>query len=180
MNEEIIRSMILAIGDDVTREGLVDTPKRVVKSWKELFSGYAENPELHLEKTFDATSSQMVSINGIEVISTCEHHMLPFTGSCDISYIPKNKVVGLSKFARLVNGYSRRLQIQERLTEQISTAIFQNVDCLGVAVRIRSQHSCMILRGARNKDATMVTTSLRGVFLDDSNVRQEWISTLPD
>jgi GTP cyclohydrolase I len=177
-DELIIRQIIKAIGDNPDREGLIDTPSRVVKSWNELFSGYREDPTIHLEKTFDSTSSQMISINGISLVSTCEHHMLPFTGTCDIAYIPKNRVVGLSKFARLVDGFSRRLQIQERLTNEIADAIESKVECLGVAVRIQAKHSCMSLRGAKNHSASMTTTALRGIFLTGGDARQEWLASL--
>lgn len=175
----LVRGIIEALGDDPDREGLRDTPDRVVRSWSELFSGYGDDPVRHLRKTFAMTSTQMVSVNGIDLVSTCEHHMLPFAGTCDIAYLPRGRVVGLSKFARLVDGYGRRLQIQERLTDQIADAIHLHVDTLGVAVRIRARHSCMCLRGARNQGASMTTTALRGVFLDDPAVRGEWIATLP-
>lgn len=176
---ELVREMLRLIGDDPAREGLIDTPDRVVRSWRELFAGYHEDPKRHLAKTFATTSTQMVCVNGIDLVSTCEHHMLPFQGTCDIAYLPRTRVVGLSKFARLVDGYGRRLQIQERLTDQIADAIAECVDTLGVAVRIRARHSCMCLRGARNQGASMTTTALRGVFGEDPTVRSEWISTLP-
>lgn len=178
-NEDIVRRMIEAIGDDVTREGLADTPARVVRSWGELFSGYREDPRRHLSKTFDASSSSMVCVNGIEFVSTCEHHMLPFIGTVDVAYIPRARVVGLSKFARLVDGYARRLQIQERLTDQIADAIAECVDTLGVGVRVRARHSCMSLRGARNAGASMTTTALRGALRDEAAARAEWLTGLP-
>jgi GTP cyclohydrolase I len=177
-NEALVRAMIKAIGDDPDREGVIDTPDRVVRSWRELFSGYDEDPKLHLAKTFEASSSSMVCINGIDLVSTCEHHMLPFLGTCDIAYLPRGRVVGLSKFARLVDGFARRLQIQERLTDQVADAIAE-IDTLGVAVRIRARHSCMSLRGARNSGASMTTVALRGVFKDDAAARAEWLSGLP-
>lgn len=182
-SEDLIRAIIAAIGDDPDREGVQDTPERVVRSWAELFAGYHEDPRLHLRKRFsvgETTSPpQMVFINGIDVVSTCEHHMLPFIGTCDIAYLPAEHVVGLSKFARLVDGYARRLQIQERLTNQIADAIVDEVVALGVAVRIRSKHSCMSMRGARHACASMATSAVRGVFLTDPIVRQEWLQSLP-
>jgi GTP cyclohydrolase I len=174
-----VREMLRFIGDDPTREGLVDTPARVVRAWLEMFSGYREDPRVHLERQFETTSSQMVHVNGIDFSSTCEHHVLPFVGTVDIAYLPRARVVGLSKFARLVDGYARRLQIQERLTNEIADAIASSVDVLGVAVRVRAKHSCMSLRGARNAGAAMVTTALRGSFLL-ADVRGEWLSSLPD
>lgn len=175
----IVHALLLAIGEDPTRDGLVDTPSRVVKSWAELFAGYKEDPSRHLRKTFDSESDQLIQVNGIEFHSMCEHHMLPFFGTVDVAYIPKGRVVGLSKFARLVDGYSRRLQIQERLTAQVADAIEGNVATLGVAVRVRSQHLCMIARGARCPRASMTTTALRGVLKDSASARAEWLQGLP-
>lgn len=177
---QAVRSIIAHVGDNPERDGVLDTPDRVVRSWSELFSGYAEDPRRHLAKQFASTSTSMVQVNGIEFVSTCEHHMLPFIGTVDIAYIPKGKVVGLSKFARLVDGYGRRLQIQERLTDEIADAITSAVETSGVAVRVRARHSCMSLRGARNASASMTTTALRGVFMDEPEVRGEWLSMLPD
>lgn len=176
---KIVRSIIEHIGDDATREGVLETPDRVVRSWSELFSGYAGDPKRHLAKQFSSSSSSMVQVNSIDFVSTCEHHMLPFIGTADIAYIPKGKVVGLSKFARLVDGYARRLQIQERLTDEVADAIATSVDAIGVAVRIRARHSCMALRGARNVSASMTTLALRGAFFDDAQVRAEWLASLP-
>lgn len=174
---EAIRGIISHIGDDPTRDGVVGTPDRVVRSWKELFGGYVEDPAIHLAKQFDTTSSQMVHINGIGFFSMCEHHMLPFYGTVDIAYLPTKKVVGLSKFARLVDGYARRLQIQERLTGEIADAIWANVDTLGVAVRVRAQHLCMLARGVKSPGTSMTTTALHGRFTE-SIVRTEWFQSL--
>ncbi len=175
----LVRSLLGHIGEDPYREGLVETPDRVVRSWKELFAGYEEDPCRHLAKTFATTSTQMVHINGIDFVSTCEHHMLPFIGTMDIAYLPVGRCVGLSKFARLVDGFARRLQIQEQLTDQVADAIATHVETKGVAVRCRARHSCMTLRGPRNGGASMATTSLRGDFLNDESVKREWLTSLP-
>lgn len=175
---DIVRRMIVAIGDDPARDGLKDTPSRVVRSWREVFGGYANDPALHLATTFDVGGDQMIHVNGIEFFSTCEHHMLPFHGTVDVAYIPRDRVVGLSKFARVVDGYARRLQVQERLTNQVADAIVEHVSVLGAAVRVRAVHQCMIARGARTR-ATMTTTALRGIILEDDTVRREWMSALP-
>lgn len=161
------------------RPGLIETPARVVKSWAELYGGLLEDPSVHLEKTFPTTSDQMVQINGIEFFSTCEHHLLPFHGTADIAYIPTTRVVGLSKFARLVDGFARRPQIQEQLTNQVADAIESKVATLGVAVRIRASHMCMVARGAKNGGARMTTTAIRGAFKADASARSEWLQGLP-
>lgn len=173
-----VRAMIEHIGDDPDREGVLDTPARVVRSWKELFGGYGVDPAKHLARTFPSTSDEMVQINGIDFFSACEHHMLPFFGTVDIAYVPRKRVVGLSKFARLVDGYARRLQIQEQLTAQIADAICAHVDNEGVAVRIRATHLCMVARGAKNPGARMTTTVLRGVLREPA-ARSEWLAGLP-
>lgn len=176
--KSIVRAMLEYFGEDVDREGLRDTPERVVRSWAELFGGLKEDPSRHLERTFPTTSDQMVCINGIEFFSTCEHHLLPFYGTADIAYIPTSRVVGLSKFARLVDGFARRPQIQEQMTAQIADTIEARVQTLGVAVRVRAVHLCMVARGARNGGARMTTTALRGV-LRTPEARHEWLASLP-
>ena len=177
--EPIVKDLLAHIGDNPERDGLLDTPRRVVKSWGELYRGYHEDPKTHLERQFECDTSQMVHVNGIEFFSTCEHHMLPFHGTCDVAYIPTKKVVGLSKIARMVDGYARRLQIQERLTEQIAEAMLSIEGTIGVAVRCRAQHLCMVARGARNRTAIMTTTALRGLIKEEEVVRSEWMRSLP-
>lgn len=177
--EGLVRRMLELVGEDPDREGLRDTPARVVRSWAELFGGLGEDPARHLARTFPTASDQMVMVNGIEFHSTCEHHLLPFFGTCDVAYIPRSRVVGLSKFARLVDGFARRPQIQEQLTAQVADAIEGAVDTIGVAVRIRARHLCMVARGARNGGTTMTTTALRGCLMDDAKARQEWLAGLP-
>lgn len=177
--EMMIEAIIGAIGDDPTREGVLDTPARVVKSWKELYAGYNEDPAKHLEKRFPLETSQMVTLADIEFFSTCEHHMLPFMGRVDVAYIPQTEVCGLSKIARVVHGYARRLQMQERIGEQVANAFEEQLKPLGVAVRIRSTHMCMQARGVQASGAHMVTTCLRGKFLEDPSVKAEWLASLP-
>ncbi|HUV10031.1 MAG TPA: GTP cyclohydrolase I FolE [Acidimicrobiia bacterium] len=176
---DIVRGLLVAIGEDVNRDGLLDTPRRVAKSWGELFAGYHEDPREHLARQFDCDTSQMVHVNGIEFFSTCEHHMLPFFGTLDVAYIPTARVVGLSKVARMADGYARRLQIQERLTEQVAEAMLAIEGTIGVAVRCRAQHLCMVARGARNRTAVMTTTALRGLMLEKDAARSEWMRSLP-
>lgn len=177
--QDAIAKVISFIGDDPERDGVQETPARVVKSWRELFSGYNDNPRQHLAKRFPIERSEMVSLTGIRFYSTCEHHMLPFHGLADVAYIPTREVCGLSKLARVVDGYARRLQMQETLTEQIATAIEEELQPLGVAVRIRAQHMCMMARGVRSPgDPSMVTTALRGIMLEDPKARSEWLATL--
>lgn len=177
--EGLVRRMLELVGEDPARPGLVDTPARVVRSWEEMFGGLREDPARHLARTFPTTSDQMVLVNGIGFHSTCEHHLLPFHGTCDVAYVPTGCVVGLSKFARLVHGLARRPQIQEQLTNQVADAIAGAVHTRGVAVRVRAQHLCMVARGARSGGATMTTAALRGSLLTDPVARSEWIAQLP-
>lgn len=163
------------IGEDPTRNGLQDTPKRVIKAITELTSGYAEDPATHLAVTFDDSCDQMVVVSGIRFVSMCEHHMLPFTGTASVGYLPDGNVVGLSKLARVVDVYARRLQVQERMTEQIADAIETHLHPGGAGVVIRAHHSCMGLRGVRKPDAIMTTSSLRGIFKDDPRARAEFL-----
>lgn len=172
--EETVRSVISAIGDDPDREGLQETPKRVIKSWKTLFGGYYENPQKVLKVFNDANCDQMVILKDIEFYSTCEHHMLPFFGKAHIAYIPRKGVVGLSKLARLLEVYARRLQVQERLTNQIADALMENLDPKGCGVMMQAKHFCMISRGVNKQNSEMVTTALRGEFYE-SEVRQEFL-----
>jgi len=166
------------IGEDPRRDGLVDTPRRVVASWEELFSGYKGDPKAHLETVFSVPHDQMITLNGIEFFSTCERHMLPFFGTADVSYIPGDGgVVGLSKLARVVDGYARRLQVQERLTDKIADAIESVLEPRGVAVRLRARHFCMMSRGVKNH-GEMTTTALRGAIRAGA-AKSEWLAGLP-
>jgi len=177
--EDLVRHMIKAIGDDPEREGVLETPKRVVKSWEELFGGYGQSPEKILSKTFKGGGyDQMVLLKDIEFYSTCEHHMLPFMGKCHIAYIPKDRVVGLSKLARLTECFARRLQIQEKLTDQIADAMVKWLEPVGVAVVIEAKHFCMVARGVGKQNSIMQTTALRGVFRDEDSTRNEFMSSI--
>lgn len=176
--QDLVRQLLLAIGEDPEREGLKGTPDRVVRSWAELYGGYAEDPKEILSTQFLAPKSRMVLINGIDFRSTCEHHMMPFGGQVDIAYWPKDHVVGLSKFARLVNCFARRLQIQENMTDQIADAICTYVDSSGVAVRVQAIHTCMSARGAMSR-GKMVTFALRGIVEDNEALLAQWQASLP-
>ena len=174
--QEGIRWLLQSIGEDPTREGLVDTPKRVAKAYKEMTEGYSKNIEEILGTTFEVGDvSQMVIVRHLDFVSLCEHHLLPFTGTASIAYIPKNRVVGLSKIGRLLDAYSRRLQVQERLTTQITTALDKYLETEGSAALIRAHHSCMGCRGVRKASAEMVTSSLTGEFLKHE-VRAEFLA----
>jgi len=174
--EEVLRE--IEPGADL-RAGIKDTPRRVVKSWLELFSGYGQDPKTVLGTTFEQEGydyNQMVLCKDIEMYSTCEHHMLPFVGKAHVAYIPSDKVVGLSKLARLVEIFARRLQIQEKLTEQIAQAIEEHLKPRGVAVLIQSQHFCMCARGVGKQQSSMVTSALRGAFANNAETRAEFFN----
>lgn len=161
------------IGEDCTRDGLLETPARVVKSWDFLFSGYKQDPA-DIIKVFDmAGYDEMVLLRDIEVYSMCEHHLLPFFGKAHIAYIPDKKVIGVSKLARLVDMYARRAQIQERICEQVTNALMQYLQPKGAACIIEAQHLCMLMRGVQKQNSVMVTSSLKGVFLDKLGAREE-------
>lgn len=163
------------IGEDPSREGLLDTPKRVIKAFKEMTEGYSLDAATVLGTTFDEPQDEMIVVTGIPFSSLCEHHMLPFTGTATVGYVPSDRIVGLSKIARLVEMYARRLQVQERLTLQVAEAIEQHLDAEGVGVIISGKHSCMSLRGVR-KEASMVTQCFLGSMRDNQNARQEFLS----
>lgn len=174
--EHLIKEIIAYIGDDPTREGVLDTPRRVVKSWKELYAGYGMDPKLVLGTTFEGNGyDQMVICKDIEFYSTCEHHMIPFFGSVHIGYVPGERVVGLSKLARLVEVFSRRLQIQEKMTQQIAQALEDNLTPKGVMVVVKAKHLCMCGRGIQKQHSEMVTSAIRGVF-GEPGVREEFLS----
>jgi GTP cyclohydrolase I len=173
--EKLVRSMLAALGEDIDREGLLETPKRVVKSWDELYGGYMLSPEDILKKDFsEGACDQMIVLRDIEFNSTCEHHIIPIIGKAHVAYIPNGKVVGISKLARVVDAYARRLQIQEKMTEQIAEVIMTVLQPKGVGVMIEAQHMCMTSRGIKKPNVSMVTSALRGVFERDE-VRQEFL-----
>lgn len=175
-----IRTLLRWIGEDPEREGLLETPDRVLRAYGEVFAGYGQDPAEVLAKTFDETASYngAVVVRDIEVRSHCEHHMVPFTGRAHVAYLPDKKVVGLSKLARLVNGYSRRLQIQERLTAEIATTLMSALQPRGVAVVVEAEHHCMTMRGVRNPGALTVTQHLCGVYEEDRELRAEIVREL--
>jgi GTP cyclohydrolase I len=173
--QDSIKDMIDYIGDDSSREGVIDTPKRVMKSWDELYSGYKQSPEEILERTFDSDGyDQLIILRDIEFYSMCEHHMLPFFGKAHVGYIPNDRVVGISKLARLVDCFARRLQIQERLTKQIAEAINDIMKPNGVAVLIEAQHLCMVSRGVNKQNSVMMTSQLLGC-MRTNEAREEFL-----
>jgi len=175
--EALVRQLLEELGEDPKREGLVDTPKRVAKSLAFLTNGYRANLDEVINKAlFTQDTSSMVIVKDIEVYSMCEHHMLPFYGRCHIGYIPDGKVFGVSKLARLVDMYARRLQLQERLTEQISQVVMEEIGARGVGVMIEARHLCMMMRGVQKQNSTMVTSSVLGVFRDNVATREEFLS----
>lgn len=170
-----VRGMLEYIGEDVNREGLVETPARVLSAMTEHFAGYKEDPREHLLKTFEEVEGydEVVLVSDIEVHSHCEHHMVPFVGKAHVAYIPRDRVVGLSKLARVVNGYAKRLQVQEKLTMQIANAIEDVLNPKGVAVIIQCQHFCMCHRGVHKPDSWTTTSKLTGSFLKNPSSRLE-------
>lgn len=177
--EDLVRQMLIGIGEDPTREGLLDTPKRVVKAWKEHFDGYNQDPAEILNCTFtEGTCDEMVIVKNIEFTSTCEHHMERIIGVAHVGYIPNKKVVGLSKIARLVDCFAKRLQIQEKFTQQIAHSLNQNLLPLGVGVVIEGKHQCMSCRGVKKQQSTMVTSSLLGVLRTDHSARAEFLTLI--
>ncbi len=171
-----VRTLIEWAGDDPDREGLLDTPRRVVKSYRELFAGYESDPREYLQRTFDEVGGydELVILKDIRVVSFCEHHMLPFLGKAHVGYLPRNRVVGISKLARVVHGFARRLQIQEKLTAEIAEAIQDILDPKGVGVVIVSEHSCMTMRGVNTPGSSLTTSHLLGEVRDDPRTRQEF------
>ncbi|MFN5781754.1 MAG: GTP cyclohydrolase I FolE, partial [Novosphingobium sp.] len=167
-------------GDDPQREGLLDTPARVARAWKEYCQGYGEDPASHLSRQFEEVGGydELVLLKDIPFQSHCEHHMAPITGKAAIAYMPKNRVVGISKLARVLHGYARRLQIQERLTAEVAQCIWDNLQPHGVAVVIAAQPGCMTGRGVRTPGVGMVTSRLLGCFLDDDRSRKEVLSLM--
>lgn len=176
--EEAIHALLVAVGEDPEREGLKDTPARVARSYSELLGGYVKNTREILGTTFNADGyDQMIALSGIDFYSLCEHHLLPFIGHATVAYIPAEKagkVVGLSKLARLVDVYARRLQIQERMTMNIADALWTVLEPRGVGVVIKAQHLCMCARGVGKQNATMTTSKLKGLIKDDGKARAEF------
>ena len=175
--EKLVRELLLELGEDPEREGLLKTPLRVAEAMRFLTQGYRSTPDKVINNAlFTQDTGGMVIVKDIEVYSLCEHHMLPFFGRCHIGYLPNGRVFGVSKLARLVDVYARRLQLQERLTEQISKVIMESIDAKGVGVMIEARHLCMMMRGVEKQNSTMVTSSVLGVFRDHLATREEFLT----
>jgi GTP cyclohydrolase I len=176
---EEIKKILVALGEDPLRDGLVKTPERVERSLQYLTGGYKEDADSILNGAlFDVQHDEMVIVKDIEVFSLCEHHMLPFFGKCHVAYLPSDKVLGLSKIPRLVDMFAKRLQVQERLTLQIADTINEKINPRGVAVVIQAQHLCMMMRGVEKQNSTAITSSMRGLFKDNQNTRNEFLNLI--
>jgi GTP cyclohydrolase I len=178
--QDAVRKIISWAGDDPTREGLRDTPARFARAWREYCEGYEEDPGLHLSRTFEEVGGydEIVVLKDIPFQSHCEHHMAAIQGKASIAYLPRNRVVGISKLARVLQGYARRLQVQERLTAEVAQCIWDHLQPLGVAVVIEATHGCMTGRGVRTPDVSMITRRVLGCFLDDPASRKEVIALM--
>lgn len=177
--EQLFSKLIQEIGEDVTREGLVDTPKRAAAAFRFINNGYSRSLDDVLNNAiFEADTEDMVIVKDIELYSLCEHHLLPFIGKCHVAYLPKGKVIGLSKVARIVDMYARRLQIQERLTNQIATALQTAIDPVGVAVVIEAKHLCMMMRGVEKQNSVMTTSAMLGLFRKQISTRSEFLNLI--
>ncbi len=177
---EAVRTLIRWAGDDPTREGLIDTPARVARAWKEYTRGYEEDPALHLTRTFDEVGGydEIVLLRDIPFQSHCEHHLAPIIGKAAIAYLPGSRVVGISKLARVLHGFARRLQVQERLTAQVADCIATHLQPLGVAVVIEASHACMSARGVNTPGVVMTTSRMMGCFRDDERSRKEVLALM--
>ena len=177
---EAVRTMIRWAGDDPTREGLLDTPARVARAWKEYARGYEEDPAVHLSRTFDEVGGydEIVLLRDIPFQSHCEHHMAPIIGKASIAYLPRDRVVGISKLARVLHGFARRLQVQERLTAQVADCICKHLDPKGVAVVIEASHACMTARGVGTPGVMMTTSRMMGIFRSDERSRREVLALM--
>jgi GTP cyclohydrolase IA len=177
--EDLVREMLVRLGEDPGREGLVHTPNRVHRAYEHLLKGYNEDPEAMLKKAlFTVSYDEMVIVKDVEMFSLCEHHMLPFFGKVHVAYIPKGKVIGLSKIPRLIEIFSRRLQIQERLTTQIAETIQKAIEPQGVGVVIEARHLCMMMRGVEKQHSAAVTSSMLGCFREEQETRTEFLSLI--
>lgn len=172
--QSAIRTLLQFIGEDVTRDGLLDTPSRVVKAWQEMTLGYSQNPQEILGRVFEQSYDEMIILKDIQFYSTCEHHLLPFYGRASVGYLP-GKIVGISKLARLVDCFAKRLQIQERLTQQIASAILEHLSAKGVGVSLKAHHLCMGCRGVKQVSTQMGTNIMLGQLRDNSKARNEFL-----
>ena len=175
---EAVRTILAAVGEDPDREGLKQTPARVARMFEELFSGLSEDPSVHLKALFDEQHHEVVLVRDIPFSSTCEHHLMPFTGRAHVAYIPNGKVIGISKIGRIVDAFARRLQVQERLTTQVARAIEQHLDAVGVGVVIEARHLCMMMRGVEKQNSRAVTSCMLGRFRRDARTRAEFMDIL--
>lgn len=177
--EDVVRALLTALGEDPTRDGLKETPRRVAKSLDFLTSGYRTDLDVLVNNAlFDVEYSEMVIVRDIDFYSLCEHHLLPFFGKCHVAYLPSKRVIGLSKLPRIVDMFARRLQVQERLTEQIADAITEKINPIGVAVVIEATHLCMAMRGVEKQNSTTVTSAMRGSFREDARTRHEFLELI--
>jgi GTP cyclohydrolase I len=177
---EAVRTIIRWAGDDPAREGLIDTPGRVARAWREYARGYEEDPAVHLSRTFDEVGGydEIVLLRDIPFQSHCEHHMAPIIGTASIAYLPRDKVVGISKLARVLHGFARRLQVQERLTAQVADCIWDHLQPKGVAVVVAASHACMSARGVNTPGVTMTTSRMMGTFREDERSRREVLALM--
>src|SRR4030095_4501564 len=176
--ERAVREILFAIGENPDREGLLKTPNRVARAYAELMAGLSEDPRIHLKTIFHERYDEVVLLREIEFHSLCEHHLLPFTGRAHVAYLPDGKVVGLSKLARLVEGYARRPQVQERLTTQIADALMEELNPIGAACVVEAVHTCMTIRGAKKHGITMVPSARRGIFKENPSSRSEILTLM--
>jgi GTP cyclohydrolase I len=177
--QQLVRRQIELIGEDPDREGLRRTPLRVAEAYKFLTAGYRQDPKKVLnDALFEATSDEMIIVKDIDFYSLCEHHMLPFFGKCHVAYLPTKKIVGLSKIPRLVDIYARRLQVQERMTQEIASTIMELIHAEGVGVVIEAQHLCMMMRGVEKQNSYAITSAMLGSFRDDARTRSEFLELL--
>jgi GTP cyclohydrolase I len=177
---DAVRTLIRWAGDDPEREGLLDTPARVARAWREYARGYAEDPALHLSRTFEEVGGydEIILLKDIPFQSHCEHHLAPIIGKAAIAYLPGDKVVGISKLARVLHGFARRLQVQERLTAQVADCIWENLEPKGVAVVIEASHACMTARGVGTPGVMMTTSRMMGIFRSDERSRREVLALM--
>jgi GTP cyclohydrolase IA len=171
--ERAVHEILVAVGEDPGREGLLETPARVARMYEELLGGMQEDPAVHVKKVFSEDYNEIVLLRDIPFFSMCEHHMMPFIGSAHVAYLPAGKVLGVSKLARIVECFAKRLQVQERLTMQIADFLMESVHPQGVAVVLEASHSCMTIRGIKKPGSMMVTSALRGIFIRDPRSRSE-------
>jgi GTP cyclohydrolase I len=176
--EKAVKEILLAVGEDIEREGIKGTPLRVARMYAELLGGMREDPKQYLRRVFTENYDEIVLLRGISFYSICEHHLMPFIGSAHVAYLPAGAVLGVSKLARVVDCFARRLQVQERLTDQIADFIMDSLKPRGVAVVLEASHSCMTIRGIKKPGSVMVTSSLRGIFKSDPKSRNEIMSLM--